>query len=347
MAAPPADDSPSSKPQFTPTIVAFDAAIWSTIIEFIPVRSETTTEVCNEAAVTLQTLLSLRLVCRELSRLLHPTDGFALWQRLVLLTFDFSTTGSRWNIETYEGDEIFREEEAEEATLSSSDGSTDPRSMAMEGRGEELPEMMLDEYFVLWDKLGIYYRPSQYSFLTMMQQDSSTGLWPSVEDPFTLFHDLILLLRLPDGRLMETGGEGGDTMEKCLVAPASNGDPSSPFYRYHLMQTLGYAPHFWRTGSGIGGPWRGFTDPNADAADLEQQQQQQEYRFWYVDSYNIPYVPMDHAKKLFTCIQQSYGDWRSVCCNSGSDGETPVFFVGKSKNLPRRWTGYCGAKTWT
>lgn len=348
MAGPSTGAPRSSKPQTATAIDTLDAAIWSSIIEFLPVHSESTIAVVNEAAATLQTLLSLRLVHKELTGLLHPTEGAALWQKLVLLTFDFSTSGRRWNIETYEEDEHARdsEEDAAEATLPA-EGPADPRSVAMEGRREELPDDMLDEDFVLWDKLGIRHRPSQYGFLTTLQQDPPTGLWPSMEDPFTLFHDLVLLLRLPDGKLMETGGEGGDTMDKCLVAPASNGDPSSPFYRYHLMQTLGYAPHFWNSGSGIGDAWRGFADPNADATDLEQQQQQHEYRFWYVDNYNIPYVPMAHAKQLFKCIQHSYCDWRSVCCNSGSDGETPVFFVGKSKSQPHRWTGYSGAKTWT
>lgn len=311
-------------------------------------RSACPNDAANEAATTLQTLLSLRLVRKELADLLHPAEGAALWQKLVLLTFDFSTSGRGWNIDTYEEDEHARDNREADAAHATDGSAADLYLAALEDRGEEMPESMLDEDFVLWDKLGIYHRPSQYGFFTTLQQEPPTGRWPSTEDPFSLFHDLILLLRLPDGKLMETGGEGGDTMDKCIVAPVSNNnEPSSPFYRYRLMQTLGYAPHFWRSGRGIGDAWRGFTDPNADAVDLEQQQQQQEYHFWYVDSYNIPYVPMAHAETLFKCIQRSYCDWRSVCCNSGSDGETPVFFVGKSKSQPHRWTGYCGAKTWT
>lgn len=350
-------------------ITALDESMWTSIIEFLPVRTDSAEKTVDEAAATLQTLLNLRLLCKELAELLHPTKNVALWQKLVLLTFDFSATDQTWNIENYQDEynlpfdrtgEEYDEDDEEDTkkTAKAIDTATNPQRLAMEGRWDDRPPNMLDEDFVLWDKLGIYVRPSQYGFLTSLQQNPPTGRWPSNEDPHSLFHDLVHLLRLPDGNKMDAGGEGGEPLIKCLVAPVSNSDPSSPFYSHYVMQKLGYAPQFWTSGRGIGKAKKESTDPNALKETLEQQKEQHQryYRdqsimdedsFDATDEFGFPSCSIGQAKQLHECIKQSYSDWRSVCCNSGCDGDTPVFFVGKSKAPPHRWTGYGGDKTWT
>lgn len=69
--------------------------------------------------------------------------------------------------------------------------------MAVQGRWANMPDNALDEGFVLWDERGIYARPSQYRFLTTLQQGPPTGQWASTEVPFSLFQDHLQLLILP------------------------------------------------------------------------------------------------------------------------------------------------------
>jgi hypothetical protein len=124
-----------------------------------------------------------------------------------------------------------------------------------------MPSEYLEEDLVSWGKLGIYHRPSQYGFLTTLQQTPPEGEWPESEDPFTFFSDLVCLLRLPHGNGMIDHGETSESMFKYLAAPAE-ADSKSAFHRFHVMKTLGYVPHFWHWGSGIGKEWKGFSEPN-------------------------------------------------------------------------------------
>lgn len=217
MASPSTTDESSPKRQATSApssaVGALDTAIWTSIIELVPVHADSADETATEAAATLQTLLSLRLVSKELAELIHPTKSTVLWQKLLLLTLDFSTTGKTWNIENYQDDHDVRRSSA-------ISGSADPQQLAIEGRWSTMPGNMLDEDLILWDKLGIYHRPSQYGFLTKLQQDPRPELWPMTEDPSSLFYDLLQLLLLPEGDAMGAGGEGGDSLLKCLVAPS-------------------------------------------------------------------------------------------------------------------------------
>lgn len=134
------------------------------------------------------------------------------------------------------------------------------------------------------------------------------------------------------------------------MAPASNSDPSSPYYRHYVMQTLGYTPVLWEEGEGIGDEWKGFSDPKSFAASVEQDiidytalyegEGEFDFYFGYDWVFRFPECSIGHAKLLFQYITQFYSDWRLVGCNNGLDGSTPVFSVGKSKAEPYRWTGY-------
>jgi hypothetical protein len=73
----------------------------------------------HEAAVahvvaTWQTLLHLRLVSEKLAALLHPVKSTALWRRVVLQSFDFSTQPG-YNIEISLDDPELDEPDDEEA----------------------------------------------------------------------------------------------------------------------------------------------------------------------------------------------------------------------------------------
>lgn len=81
-----------------------------------------------------------------------------------------------------------------------------------------------------------------------------------MEHLFSLFRDLLQLMRMPDGDALEAVGEGGDPLVKCLLGPAANGDPSSRFYRYHVMQMRRI---IGAEAVVSASPWVGFPDPNA------------------------------------------------------------------------------------
>jgi hypothetical protein len=247
----------------------------------------------------------------------------------------------------------------------------DPQLVAMRGRYYRMPANYLDENLVEWTKLGISHRPGQYGFLTTLQQQPAEGKWPESEDASTLFGDLVRLLKLPHGDRMSGGGEGSDETFKFLAAPAEK-DSNSAFYRSYVMKTLGYVPHFWHWGRGIGNVWKGFTEPDAfeaastrSASDREEscvddeeedgdgddddqdEDDEDEAEFEEDEDFDFPGCSLRDAKRLFYHLRQHCQDWRSVCCNSNSDGYTPVFFVGQSKALPHRWSGYAGGKCWT
>ena len=76
-------------------------------------------------------------------------------------------------------------------------------------------------------------RPSQYGFLTTLQQQLPEGVWPEPEDPFALFGDLVRLLQLPPGEDMCAGGEGWGETVKYLGAPAE-ADSGSSFHRFYV-----------------------------------------------------------------------------------------------------------------
>jgi hypothetical protein len=165
---------------------------------------------------------------------------------------------------------------------------------------------------------------------------------------------------------MGTHGEGGDNPVKYLAAPADT-DSRAASHRVRVMKTLGYVPRTWDQGRGIGKKWKGFkTEPDAFEAHLVEQdigmnadeedwEEDDEYNGddWVEDEpldeaeeFSFPDCSLRDARRLYRHIHQHYRDWRNVCCNSGDD-RTPVFYVGKSKAAPHRWTGYTGLMCWT
>jgi hypothetical protein len=362
---------------------ALDKAIWMSIAEFMPIPKDLQVgdkkkheAAVAEVSVTWQTLLHLRLVSKKLAALLHPVENATLWRRLVLQSFDFSTQPG-YNAENYQEEhrlDIPDDEEAEPAKT-----EPNPQLIAMRGRYHDMPANYLEEDTVRWEALGIYHRPSQYGFLTMLQQRSPEGEWPESEDPFTLFGDLVRLLQLPPGEDMCAGGEGSNETDKYLGAPAE-ADSSSAFHRFYVMKTLGYVPHFWHWGRGIGMKWKGFIaepsafakpvaeqksvekeeedseddeeddesdDEDEEECDEEDEFSEEDQNFEEDEKFDFPGCTLRDAKRLYRHIRQHCRDYRSVCCNSNSDGYTPVFFVGESKAAPHRWTGYFGLKCWT
>jgi hypothetical protein len=339
-------------------VAEMDDAIWTTIVEFLPIPRdlEVSEDKQHEAAVAevataWQTLLHLRFVSKKLAALLHPRENAALWRRLVLQSFDFSTQPG-FNAENFieeHGLDIPSDEENEGGETGEA-SEQNPQLEAMRGRYHDMPPNYLDEDIVSWEALGIYHSPSQYGFLTSLQQKPPEGKWPESEDPFTLFGDLVRLLQLPSGDAMSTCGEGSSECYKYLAAPAE-ADSSSAFHRFYVMKTLGYVPHFWDWGRGIGEKWKGFTEPDAFEKAIAEQMAcedvEEDPGFGEEEAFDFPGCSVGDAKRLHRHIRQHCRDWRSVCCNTGSDGETPVFFVGESKAAPHRWTGYVGLKCWT
>jgi hypothetical protein len=251
-------------------------------------------------------------------------------------------------VETEEPNEVSTDENNEETDEVADE---DPQLVAMRGRYRDMPSEYLEEDLVSWGTLGIYHRPSQYGFLTTLQQQPLKGEWPEAEDAFTLFGDLVRLFQLPPGDQMTAGGEGGEETFKYLGAPAE-ADSSSLFHRFYVMKTLGYVPHFWHRGYGIGKEWKGFTEPDAFEKAVADQGINEDYgddEITFEEDYEFgfPGCTLDDAKRLYRHISQHCRDYRSVCCNKGYDGSTPVFFVGESKAAPHRWIGYAGEKCWT
>jgi hypothetical protein len=248
-------------------------------------------------------------------------------------------------IEEYELDNPSDEEDEGESTEEKTEEN--PQLIAMRGRYHNKPPNYLEEDTVSWEVLGIYHRPSQYGFLTTLQQQLPEGVWPESEDPFTLFGDPVRLLQLPPGEDVCAGGDGSDETVKYLGAPAE-ADSGSSFHRFYVMKTLGYVPHFWHWGAGTGDEWKGFTEPDAfEKAIAEQTVDEylgENADFDEDDDFGFPGCSLVNAKRLHRHIRQHCRDYRSVCCNSNSDGYTPVFFVGESKAAPHRWAGYFGLK---
>jgi hypothetical protein len=208
----------------------------------------------------------------------------------------------------------------------------------------------LEEDLVSWGSLGIYHRPSQYGFLTTLQQMPPEGEWPESEDPITLFGDLLRMLQLPSGeRMSASGGLGNEGIFKCLAAPAGTVDTRLAVH-YDVMKTLGYVPHYWHWGRGMGEEWKGATEPDAlETAIAEQSFNKccgEDASFDKAGLFEFPGCSVGDAKLLYRHIRQHCRDWRTVYCNIDADGFTPVFFVGESKVTPHRWAGYAGQKCW-
>lgn len=56
----------------SPAVIPFEAAVWTSILEFLPDSAE---QAVKESSATLQTLLTLRLVNKHLAELLHSARG--------------------------------------------------------------------------------------------------------------------------------------------------------------------------------------------------------------------------------------------------------------------------------
>jgi DNA-directed RNA polymerase subunit delta len=123
-------DNQASTPRKPAASVAAeqDDAIWTSIIELMPIPKDQHLSDKNkqdtavlEVLATWRSLLHLRLVSKKLAALLHPGENAALWWRLVLQSFDFSTYQG-FHFENYKddhgldvpSDEVESEEEEEE-----------------------------------------------------------------------------------------------------------------------------------------------------------------------------------------------------------------------------------------
>jgi hypothetical protein len=302
-----------------------EPAILDTIISYLPDNDQSNSK--PNAALVLRTIVNL---CRALPRrdqslaqYFSPANQ-VLWRTLVLRYFDFTVDPeTTLNVEDYVR-EWERDEDDELCNATFAEWERE------NGEGVA-PESMLVEDLHYWKHLNVYFRPSQYQFLTDIQQGKlSMELWPTTEDAFTLFKDLAIVVNkfACFGKYdLCTFSDGEQNVYPCLLS-VFNADVNDRGYA--LLRHCGVAPHYWGNAeTPVSECWPGFDMPYVIANGKA----------------NDDIFPMCSKKKLQAikrAVHAHMRDWRHVqsnfeeCCS-------PAFYIGKSK-YSGRWYGFVGQR---
>ncbi|TMW55235.1 hypothetical protein Poli38472_013126 [Pythium oligandrum] len=193
------------------------------------------------------------------------------------------------------------------------------------------PTWYLHENLKYWKYLGIYFRPSQFQFLSTIQmgeQDIST--WPKHENAFTLFSDLAFLVDKISilSKHVYTNLSQTERAHPCLLSRML--DPVIPDREdLMLLKQCGIMPHFWTNGSGAVSPkWSGLATSSTDG------------------SYMFPVCHPSFQQALETLVKRECSDWRVVqAANSDTAQENTslIFYLGQTVRS-QRWLGFVGSK---
>ncbi|KAF1330376.1 hypothetical protein FI667_g5132, partial [Globisporangium splendens] len=195
-----------------------------------------------------------------------------------------------------------------------------------------IPEYMLVEDLRYWKHLKVYYRPSQYQFLTDIQQRKRP------------------IESWPENSLM-TSSDGDQFVYPCLL---SSLDAVGSGRGYAMLQHCGVVPHFWGSAvKPVSERWPGLDEDDAtedldDESDdrMDEEEEEEESDDWRGDTRDDKIFPMSPYKRNVEVIKRvvlkHMSDWRHVC-SSYYECCSPAFYIGKSE-YSGRWYGFVGQR---